>query len=61
MASDYLFSCQEEIDKNMGALATILVGQKICSGKDAIVVRDAYEHFGLLSSAFDKRFNFHYC
>nr|GEX70005.1 UvrD-like helicase, ATP-binding domain, P-loop containing nucleoside triphosphate hydrolase [Tanacetum cinerariifolium] len=45
---------KEEIDKNIGTLATILVDQKICSDKDAIVVRDAYEHFGLLSTAFDK-------
>ncbi|GJR68652.1 UvrD-like helicase, ATP-binding domain, P-loop containing nucleoside triphosphate hydrolase [Tanacetum coccineum] len=45
---------KDKIDKNIGTLATILVDQKICSGKDAIVVRDAYEHFGLLSSAFDK-------
>nr|GEU78365.1 UvrD-like helicase, ATP-binding domain, P-loop containing nucleoside triphosphate hydrolase [Tanacetum cinerariifolium] len=44
---------KEEVDNNIGTLATILEDQKLCSGNDARVVRDAYDAFRLLSSAFD--------
>ncbi|GKD23582.1 UvrD-like helicase, ATP-binding domain, P-loop containing nucleoside triphosphate hydrolase [Tanacetum coccineum] len=43
----------KEVDNNIGTLATILDEQKLCSGNDARVVREAYDVFGLLSSAFD--------
>ena len=61
IASDYLLSCQEEVDNNIGTLATILEDQKLCSGIDASVVRDAYDAFGLLSFAFDTRLDLHCC
>ncbi|GJR49653.1 UvrD-like helicase, ATP-binding domain, P-loop containing nucleoside triphosphate hydrolase [Tanacetum coccineum] len=46
----------EQVDKNIATLATILVDQKLCSGKDkdARLVRDVNDDFLLLSFAFDK-------
>ncbi|PWA56308.1 DNA helicase, UvrD-like, C-terminal [Artemisia annua] len=52
--SDHLFSCQEEVDNNIGTLATILVDQKLRSSEVARAVRVAYDTFGMLSKAFDK-------
>ncbi|GJZ09241.1 hypothetical protein Tco_0543524 [Tanacetum coccineum] len=46
---------KEEVDKNIGTLATILVDQKLWSDKDARVIRVAYNTFGVLSETFDKR------
>ncbi|GJY19121.1 hypothetical protein Tco_0390612 [Tanacetum coccineum] len=47
---------KEQVDKNIATLATILVDQKLCSGKDkdARLVRDVNDDFLLLSFAFDK-------
>ncbi|GJV79967.1 hypothetical protein Tco_1515837 [Tanacetum coccineum] len=44
---------KEEVDNNIGTLATILEDQKLCSDNDARVVGDAYDVFRLLSCAFD--------
>ncbi|GKB99079.1 hypothetical protein Tco_0985216 [Tanacetum coccineum] len=45
---------KEEVDKNIGTLATILVDQKLWSDKDARVIRVAYNTFGVLFETFDK-------
>nr|GEY97045.1 UvrD-like helicase, ATP-binding domain, P-loop containing nucleoside triphosphate hydrolase [Tanacetum cinerariifolium] len=46
---------KEEVVKNIGTLATILVDQKLWSDKDEKVIRTAYDIFEVLSETFDKR------
>ncbi|GKD44412.1 UvrD-like helicase, ATP-binding domain, P-loop containing nucleoside triphosphate hydrolase [Tanacetum coccineum] len=54
MTSDFMFYCQEEVDKNMNILAATRLDLSLYSRKDSIYALDAYELFMMISYAFDK-------